>query len=212
MRKEIGEFKSYVKVWKQLFPIVTDLHSKCPIWEEKLENCLKFNFFISVNETKGMFEQIQWWKVKTHVSLFSMLVIEYAQVWINMHDHTFVQQDILFCFPMFWNKSFAQFVANLLQNFQLGVIICCKIFNQVLKSALIRGVNCGEDYDHHYRRKSRMELTRVLYNPSLTIFHYNTTNIWHGHMICCRYRRHWSSDGDQILVYDIHIKEILMKY
>ena len=32
---------------------------------------------------------------------------------------------------------------------------------QVLKSALIRGVNCGEDYDHHYRRKSRMELTRV---------------------------------------------------
>ena len=124
MRKEIGEFKSYVKVWKQLFPIVTDLHSKCPIWEEKLENCLKFNFFISVNETKGMFEQIQRWKVKTHVLLFSMLVIEYAPVWINMHDHTFVQQDILFCFPMFWNKSFTQFVANLIQKFQLGVKIC----------------------------------------------------------------------------------------
>jgi len=32
---------------------------------------------------------------------------------------------------------------------------------KVLKSALIRGVNCGEDYDHHYRRKSRMELTRI---------------------------------------------------
>ena len=39
--------------------------------------------------------------------------------------------------------------------------ICYKFFGQVLKSALIRGVNCGEDYDHHYRRKSRMELTRV---------------------------------------------------
>ena len=38
---------------------------------------------------------------------------------------------------------------------------------QVLKSALIRGVNCGEDYDHHYRRKSRMELTRVSLNPQV---------------------------------------------
>lgn len=32
---------------------------------------------------------------------------------------------------------------------------------KVLKSKFIRGVNCGEDYDHHYRRKSRMELTRI---------------------------------------------------
>ena len=32
---------------------------------------------------------------------------------------------------------------------------------QVLKSKLIRSVNCGEDYSHHYRRKTRLELTRV---------------------------------------------------
>jgi solute carrier family 45 protein 1/2/4 len=32
---------------------------------------------------------------------------------------------------------------------------------KVLKSALIREINSGEDYDHHYRRKSRMELTRI---------------------------------------------------
>ena len=44
---------------------------------------------------------------------------------------------------------------------------------QVLKSALIRGVNCGEDYDHHYRRKSRMELTRVSLNPYQVL-----TQIW----------------------------------
>ena len=32
---------------------------------------------------------------------------------------------------------------------------------KVLKSRLIRGVNCGEDYEHHYRKKTRLELTRI---------------------------------------------------
>ena len=32
---------------------------------------------------------------------------------------------------------------------------------KVLKSQLIRSVNCGEDYEHHYRKKTRLELTRI---------------------------------------------------
>ena len=32
---------------------------------------------------------------------------------------------------------------------------------RVLKSQLIRGVNCGQDYKHHYMKKTRLELTRI---------------------------------------------------
>jgi len=32
---------------------------------------------------------------------------------------------------------------------------------QMLRSKVIRGVNAGADYDHHYRRKSRRELVRI---------------------------------------------------
>lgn len=32
---------------------------------------------------------------------------------------------------------------------------------KILRNKFIRSVNAGEDYDHHYRRKSRLELTRI---------------------------------------------------
>merc|ERR1719283_268671 len=32
---------------------------------------------------------------------------------------------------------------------------------EMLRSKVIRGVNAGEDYDHHYRRKSRKELFKI---------------------------------------------------
>ena len=59
------------------------------------------------------------------------------------------------------SQDLPQYILNVFFIYLHSFPICYKFSGQVLKSALIRGVNCGEDYDHHYRRKSRMELTRV---------------------------------------------------
>jgi len=42
-----------------------------------------------------------------------------------------------------------------------GVKASVKKNVEMLRSKVIRGVNAGEDYDHHYRRKSRRELVKI---------------------------------------------------